>query len=131
MSDARETQSSDDQQAGSIPPAPTASGGTAIIPAELVDVMSTLAGVLERQTRSSSSRVTTFEEFKKLGPPNFPGTADPVEVEAWLRQIEKYFTVLKCSEEQKVTFAAFMLIKEADHWWQSTQRLLEGQETVT
>ena len=63
----------------------------------------------------------------KLGPPYFFGTLDPTEVEAWIMKIEKFFDVIDCSEEQKTSYAAFMLDKEADHWWCMTKRLLEDQ----
>ncbi|RVW67114.1 Retrovirus-related Pol polyprotein from transposon 17.6 [Vitis vinifera] len=36
-----------------------------------------------------------------------------------------------CSEEQKASYAAFMLDKEADHWWRMTRRLLEDQGPIT
>ena len=42
-------------------------------------------------------------------------------------KIEKFFDVIDCSEEQKTSYAAFMLDKKADHWWRMTKRLLEGQ----
>ena len=39
--------------------------------------------------------------------------------------IEKFFIVIDCSEEEKTSYATFMLDKEADHWWLMTKRLLE------
>ncbi|RVX04229.1 Retrovirus-related Pol polyprotein from transposon 17.6 [Vitis vinifera] len=54
-------------------------------------------------------------------------TSDPTEAEAWIMKIEKFFDVIDCSEEQKASYAAFMLDKEADHWWRMTKRLLEDQ----
>ncbi|RVW93842.1 Retrovirus-related Pol polyprotein from transposon 17.6 [Vitis vinifera] len=68
--------------------------------------LGTLAGMVERQARatgsngqgqSSSTRGSSFDDFKKLGPPYF---------------------------------SAFMLDKEADHWWHMTKRLLEDQGPI-
>ena len=96
--------------------------------------LGTLAGLVERQARavgtnvqgqSSSSRGSSFDDFKKLGPPYFSGATDPTEAEAWILKMEKFFGVIDCSEEQKASYAAFMLDKEADHWWRMTRRLLE------
>ncbi|XP_034677701.1 uncharacterized protein LOC117908146 [Vitis riparia] len=87
--------------------------------------LGTLAGLVERQARaagtnvqgqSSSSRGSSFDDFKKLGPPYFSGATDPTEAEAWILKMEKFFGVIDCSEEQKASYAAFMLDKEADHW---------------
>ena len=53
--------------------------------------LGTLAGLVERQTRaagsngqgqSSSTKRSSFNDFKKLGPPYFSGTSDPTEAEA-------------------------------------------------
>ena len=98
-----------------------------------------LASLVERQARatgsnnqgqSSSTRGISFDDFKKLGPPYFSGTSDPTETEAWIMKIEKLFDVIDCSEEQKASYATFMLDKEADHWWCMTKRLLEYQRSI-
>ena len=101
--------------------------------------LGTLAGMVERQARatgsngqgqSSSTRGSSFDDFKKLGPPYFSGTSDPTEAEAWIMKIEKFFDIIDCSEEQKASYAVFMLDKEADHWWHMTKRLLEDQGPI-
>ncbi|RVW68203.1 Transposon Ty3-G Gag-Pol polyprotein [Vitis vinifera] len=76
-------------------------------------------------------RGNSFDDFKKLGPPYFSGATDPTEAEAWILKVEKFFGVIDCSEEQKASYAAFMLDKEADHWWRMTRRLLEDQGPIT
>ncbi|RVW67712.1 Retrovirus-related Pol polyprotein from transposon 17.6 [Vitis vinifera] len=102
--------------------------------------LGTLVGLVERQARavgtnvqgqSSSSRGSSFDDFKKLGPPYFSGATDPTEAEAWILKMEKFFGVIDCFEEQKASYAAFMLDKEADHWWRMTRRLLEDQGPIT
>ena len=45
--------------------------------------------------------------------------------------MEKFFDVIDFSYEQKASYAAFMLDKEADHWWRMTKRLLEDQGPIT
>ena len=47
-------------------------------------------------------------------------------------KIEKFFIIIDCFEEQrkKASYAAFMLDKEADHWWLMIKRLLEDQGPV-
>ena len=68
--------------------------------------------------------------MKKLGHPYFSSTSDPIEAEAWILKIEKFFDVINCPEEQKAFYVAFMLDKEADHWWHMTKRLLEDQGPI-
>ena len=97
--------------------------------------LGTITGLVEHQARatetnrqgqSATTRGSSFYDFKRLGPPYFSGTSDPMEAEAWIIQIEKFFYVIDCSDEQKAFYAAFMLDKDADHWWRMTKRLLEA-----
>ena len=69
-----------------------------------------MAGLVESQARatgsngqgqSSSSRGSSFYDFKKLSLPYFSDTSNPTEAEAWNMMIEKFFIVIDCSEEQK------------------------------
>ena len=69
-----------------------------------------MAGLVERQARatgsngqgeSSSSRGSSFDDFKKLSPSYFSDTSNPTEVEAWIMMIKKFFIVIDCFEEQK------------------------------
>ena len=70
--------------------------------------LETLTGLVEHQARAietqalgqpSSSRGSSFDDFKKLGHPYFSGTLDPTEVEVWILKMEKFFDVIDCSEE--------------------------------
>lgn len=69
----------------------------------------------------------TLGDFKKLTPPQFKGTTNPTEAEAWIQEMEKIFAALQCSEEQKVIFAVFMLQGEANNWWEAAKRMLPAE----
>ena len=69
-----------------------------------------------------NARMVTAKQFKELGTPEFHEKPDPLKVEAWLKQITKIFDVLRCTDDQKVPFATFMLRGEADHWWEAVKR---------
>ena len=70
-----------------------------------------------------------FAEFRKANPPSFRGTYNPDRADEWIKAIEKIFTVLACTEEQKVAFATYMLEADAEFSWVGTKRLLEGAQT--
>ena len=83
-----------------------------------------LAGLVKRQARAIETqaldnphllRVTHLMTLRSQVLLNFSGTSNPMEVEAWILKIEKFFDVIDCSEEQKTSYATFMLDKEADH----------------
>lgn len=48
-------------------------------------------------------------EFKKIRPPPFEGTTNPDEVECWVEEMEKKFTMIKCNVKEKLKFGVYML----------------------
>ncbi|KEH22052.1 hypothetical protein MTR_7g029390 [Medicago truncatula] len=63
---------------------------------------------------SSSSRWVPRTFFKDL----FQSFGyDPDGAQKWLKEIERIFRVMQCSEVQKVRFGTHMLADEADDWW--------------
>ena len=133
----RPVSSQNSQANDDIPPPPEA---LPLMSTEgLYRYLGTLVGLVEHQARaigsngqgqSSSTKGSSFDDFKKFGPPYFSGTSNPTEAEAWIMKIEKFFDVIDCSEKQKVSYASFMLDKKADHWWYMTKRLLEDQRPI-
>ena len=81
-----------------------------------------IMGIPVNGGNAGNARTVTVKQFKELGPPEFHGKPDPLQAEAWVKQITKIFDVLRCTEDQKVPFATFMLRGEADHWWESIKR---------
>ena len=82
----RPASSQNSQTNDDIPPLPEALPPMSI--EGLYRYLGTLAGLVERQARatgsngqgqSSSTRGSSFDDFKKLGPPYFSGTSDPTE----------------------------------------------------
>ncbi|XP_028070208.1 uncharacterized protein LOC114272687 [Camellia sinensis] len=60
---------------------------------------------------------TTIKQFQDLKPIIFTGSTNPLVAEAWVRDIEKTFRVLPCTERQKETFATFTFKDDAQEWW--------------
>ena len=99
--------------------------------------LGTLAGLVQRQARAfetnsqgqfSYSRGSSFDDFKKLSP-YFFGTSCPTEVEAWILKMEKFFDVIDYFEEQKASYATFMLDKKNRSLVAYDQEALGGLET--
>ncbi|XP_028108984.1 uncharacterized protein LOC114307772 [Camellia sinensis] len=80
-------------------------------------------GTLERREES-----TTIKQFQDLKPTTFIGSPNPLVAEAWVRDMEKIFRALPCTERQKVTFATFTFKDDAQEWWLLT---LEKEDIVT
>ncbi|XP_028088608.1 uncharacterized protein LOC114289144 [Camellia sinensis] len=113
-------------------------------PIEMVQVLQTLVGVVQQQTTIGNNLTRLMEqqqrmqlgvgpqprprcnitEFKKIALA-FDRATDPLEAEKWLTEMEKLFPVFECTDDQKVTYATFMLQGIANDWWQMEKRIHE------
>jgi hypothetical protein len=94
---------------------------------DMFQLMQTLIGVVQQQTTTGNNVARMMEqrqghrsnmaEFKRLTPPSFEGSTEPLVAEKWLTEMEKAFKVLKCAEEEKVNYATYMLQGDAYDWW--------------
>jgi hypothetical protein len=51
-------------------------------------------------------RPCSYQDFLKTNPPTFGPTAEPLNVEHWLRVLDQKFLLLMVTDEQRVRFAA-------------------------
>ncbi|KAL8145807.1 hypothetical protein AgCh_003815 [Apium graveolens] len=84
----------------------------------------------QQQQQAAAPPAVTFKQFQAVKPPEFKGSADPMEANAWLKEMEKAFELVGAGTEQKTKFACYFLKGEANYWWKST-RALEGGEFIT
>ena len=59
--------------------------------------------------------MVTFKSFQAAKPPEFKGSADPVEAKAWLKEMEKAFTLIEVTGEKKTEYASYFLKNEASY----------------
>jgi hypothetical protein len=64
---------------------------------------------------NAQGQVTEYNHFLDMNPPQFNGTEEPLDADAWIRAIEAMFAVftLPCSEGRKAKFAALQLRESA------------------
>src|SRR4030067_2802771 len=68
--------------------------------------------------------VRMLDMFLKNHPPTFKERYDPDGAQTWLKEGERIFRVMPCSDAQMVRFGTHMLAEEADDWWGSLQPIL-------
>ena len=78
-----------------------------------------------QERRERGQRVRGLTEFLRNHPPKFKGMCDPEGAQNWIKEHEEIFSVMVCTDVQKVDYATFMLAEEAEHWWDNTRRRLE------
>jgi hypothetical protein len=76
-----------------------------------------------------TNQVTTYAQFIGMKPPTFSKVEDPLEAEAWIKDIEANFSTfaLPCSKENKANFAALQLRGEALMWWDHFKSMQRGR----
>ncbi|KAK4841299.1 hypothetical protein QYF36_002391 [Acer negundo] len=67
----------------------------------------------------------TIKRAYKVGATNFDGTGDPNSASSWLNELECVFGVMRCTDEQKISFAIFLLKEKVDRH-QCNKELLKG-----
>ena len=74
----------------------------------------------------TDTKYQKFSEFKRANPPSFKRTFNPDEVDEWIKEIEKIYSVLPCLETQKVAFTTYILKLDAKLWWKGVKSLMEN-----
>lgn len=85
-----------------------------------------LAQQQQQQHQQPVPPVVTFKSFQAIHPPEFKGSADPIEAKNWLKEMEKAFALVKVPGEKQTEYASYFLKNEANYWWKSVYALEEG-----
>jgi len=92
----------------------------------MVDVMQPVAAL--PRAMIPPIRPVTMEDFMPHKSAKFTGKATSDEADAWLRECEKIFRVIEWTEAQKLTFATFLLVTEAEYWWMGMQQQMQNRD---
>ena len=96
-------------------------------PAGVYILLDQMVWILATTLRRPREPTVFIERARKLGARNYDRIGDPEKAWPWLEGNERVFSVMGCSDEQMVTYFAFLLIDRAHDWWKAVQRrLLEG-----
>jgi len=93
--------------------------------AALAAALQAMAQVVGQQHNAAGGEgVWMLETFLRNHPPTFKGRYDLDGAQTWLKEVERIFRVMQCSDVKMVRFGTHMLAEEADDWWVSTQPIL-------
>ncbi|KAA0046613.1 gag protease polyprotein [Cucumis melo var. makuwa] len=80
----------------------------------------------QRMPVQLSAEAKHLRDFMKYNPKTFDGSMDnPTKAQMWLTSIETIFRYMKCPDDQKVQ-CAFFLEDRGTAWWETAERMLEG-----
>ena len=81
-----------------------------------------MAQMLATTFRQLGEQTLSIERARKLGARYYDGIGDPEKAWSWLEGNERVFSVMGCSDEQMVTYSAFLLRYITLDWWKVIQR---------
>ena len=71
-----------------------------------------------------------FERFRRMSPPDFEGSTDPLVADEWLASLQVMFNLMYITDQEKVLCASYVLKRDARYWWE-TVRLRRDVEQMT
>jgi hypothetical protein len=69
-------------------------------------------------------------EFQRTKPPAFSHLVEPMDVDDWLKTIEKKLQVVQCNNREKVLFASHQLEGPIVDWWDAYVEAHEEPESI-
>ena len=86
-----------------------------IVHIDATDLVRTMATVMvERERYKKAGDI--IEHAKKCGAYDFQGTLDLGQADKWVKTVEKAFTTLQLSDEDKVGNVYGLMFEKADNW---------------
>jgi hypothetical protein len=70
-------------------------------------------------------------EFLRTCPTTFSQAKDPMDVEDWLKGVEKKLVIAQCTDRGKVLFATHQLYGTAANWWETYFNTHANVDTIT
>jgi hypothetical protein len=69
-------------------------------------------------------------EFQRTKTPTFSHSVEPMDVDDWLKTMEKKLQVVQCTNRGRILFAAYQLVEPAADWWDAYVEAHEEMETI-
>ncbi|XP_042029951.1 uncharacterized protein LOC121776860 [Salvia splendens] len=88
-------------------------------------------GKCQESTPASTTTSTQPNEreyikaFRKENPPKFDGLGEPPKAEAWVRDLERIFDFMECTDRERLACVTYQLTGPADFWWETKKRTMD------
>jgi hypothetical protein len=66
----------------------------------------------------------SLKDFCSHHSKSFDWKGDHTSAKNWLNDVEELLATLRCTNEQKVAYAAYKLTGKAKHWWQDKKKVV-------
>jgi hypothetical protein len=106
------------QEGEQLPPPPPLGDLAQIIHNQTL-ILETLANALINRQPRGQSMNDKLTAFLRTKPPTFAGSCNPLDVDEWLRVIQRKLEPFECQDRDKVFLAAHQLTRTALSWWEN------------
>ncbi|XP_042008972.1 uncharacterized protein LOC121757482 [Salvia splendens] len=65
-----------------------------------------------------------IKAFRKENPPKFDRLGEPPKAEAWIRDLERIFDFMGCTDRERLACVTYQLTGPADFWWETKRRTM-------
>jgi hypothetical protein len=72
----------------------------------------------------------SLEDFQHTKPPNFSHAVELIDVDDWLKSVEKKLQVVQCNNREKELLASHQLSGPAADWWDAYVEAHEEPESI-
>src|SRR4051812_37638180 len=90
-----------------------------------------LLELIEQNTARQRNVVVSIQYFILLKPPVFRCSSEPLEVDDWLRSIERKLDTAHVAPNDRIIFAAYILEGAALQWWEKYVAMQSVGHVVT
>jgi hypothetical protein len=120
--------------ANANPPPPPTLEQVLIMQAQMVQTMQqTMANMQQAQGHQPAPQPQPRDklgEFQRTRPPTFSHSVEPMDVDDWLKTIEKKLQVVQCNNREKVLIASHQLEGLTIDWWDAYAEAHEEPESI-
>jgi hypothetical protein len=120
--------------ANANPPPPPTLEQVLIMQAQMVQTMQqTMANMQQAQGHQPAPQPQPRDklgEFQRTRPPTFSHSVEPMDVDDWLKTIEKKLQVVQCNNREKVLIASHQLEGPTIDWWDAYAEAHEEPESI-
>jgi hypothetical protein len=116
------------------PPPPPTLEQVLIMQAQMVQTMQqTMANMQQAQGQQQAPQFSQRDklgEFQWTKPLTLSHSVEPMDVDDWLKTLEKKLQVIQCTNRERVLFTAHQLVEPAVDWWDAYVEAHEDPETI-
>jgi hypothetical protein len=108
---------SNNQEANPPPPPPLTLEQVLAMQAQMLQTMQQTLVNMHAQPQVPPPPRDRLGDFQRTKPPTFSFAVDPINVDDWLKSVEKKLQVVQCNNREKVLLASHQLSGPAADWW--------------